>query len=276
MDARLIIYGLVDPRDGMIHYVGRSSYGLRRPREHAMPSQLRRGDNPAKERWISDLVAGGLRYRIFVLATAETSEALDAIEREWIALGRRSGWPLKNIQDGGDTAPRSPHTPEAREKIRAALTGRKRAPFSAEWRANMSEGRRRAWASGKYSRDMPWMIGNTRNVGRKASAEARAKMSASRIGRAGPCLDGRLRDLSGRLVAAGASTLVKPESGFKGHKHSAESRAKVSKAKLGKPVHTDESKAKISAANTGRKLTEETKAKISLAKIAWHARRKCA
>jgi group I intron endonuclease len=56
-----------------------------------------------------------------------------------------------------------------------------------------------------------------------------------------------------------------------GHTVSEETRAKISATLMGRPgvrkgmTHTDEAKAKISAAQTGRKLSEATKAKMSAA-----------
>ncbi len=50
----------------------------------------------------------------------------------------------------------------------------------------------------------------------------------------------------------------------RGKPQSAETRAKISAAKLGKP-HSAETRAKISAANRGKKRSRETRAKAALA-----------
>lgn len=52
----------------------------------------------------------------------------------------------------------------------------------------------------------------------------------------------------------------------KGHKHTPETRAKMSAARRGRPL-TAETRAKISATNISRTLSEETRAKMSAAAI---------
>ena len=84
-----------------------------------------------------------------------------ARERFWIAYGRRHGWPLENIADGGQG---HPITIATREKMRQAALGKKKSP---EAIANSVAARK----AGKG-----WM----------PSAETRAKMSASHLGKVLP------------------------------------------------------------------------------------------
>lgn len=93
-----IIYGLRDPRDGAIRYVGQSSRGLLRPRQHFY--QAKHGERGFKSNWIRSLDSLGLKYEIVVLEQTAL-ELLDEREIWWIAQGRIAGT-LTNVSDGGD------------------------------------------------------------------------------------------------------------------------------------------------------------------------------
>ena len=55
MPSKFLIYGLVDPRDGQLRYVGKSTSGLRRPRSHWYPRVIRE-DRTLVEKQVSALV----------------------------------------------------------------------------------------------------------------------------------------------------------------------------------------------------------------------------
>jgi hypothetical protein len=92
-----IIYGLIDPRTNLIRYVGLSSRGMRRPKDH------RRSSCPESycRRWVKTLQKLGLDYEITVLEVLAHPAELSQAERWWIAFGRACGWPLTNCTDGG-------------------------------------------------------------------------------------------------------------------------------------------------------------------------------
>lgn len=96
---RCIIYGLVDPSDLLVHYVGLSSRGLKRPREHRLASD--KSASPDCGRWVAALQSRGLDFDIVILEEVETDTQLQTAERWWIAYGRLSGWPLTNRSSGG-------------------------------------------------------------------------------------------------------------------------------------------------------------------------------
>lgn len=162
-----LIYGLVDPRTKLIHYVGKSSSGLRRPQAHRQANSLR--FNTPKNTWIRDLRVSNMSYSIAVLEVVDTphtagrccwwwtglntSAIMDA-ERWWIAYGRASDWPLTNQTDGG-----------------LGPSGRK---HSAETRARMSAVRK----GKKLNR-----VGPGSFTGKQHSAETRAKLRAARLGK---------------------------------------------------------------------------------------------
>jgi hypothetical protein len=88
-----LVYGLVDPRTGEVRYVGKSSSGLARPKEHA--SRVWR-ENNYKASWIRGLLSAGLLYEVRILEWASSLEMLPIIEAFWVTQGRGLGWPLTN------------------------------------------------------------------------------------------------------------------------------------------------------------------------------------
>lgn len=94
LGVRYFVYALVDPRDGLPHYVGRTTNPALRMTAHI--SDLGRYANKRKKAWILELKALGLRPELEVLE--ETYGAVDAHDGEafWVAHGRRAGWPLTN------------------------------------------------------------------------------------------------------------------------------------------------------------------------------------
>ena len=162
---------------------------------------------------------------------------------------------------------------ETRAKISAAQIGRKRNPPSAETRKKLSEAMKlRPPISAETRKKLsqasklrPPISAETRkklseaSTGRKHTAEARAKMSASR--RLCPNFLGRKHT---------AETLAKMSAAQMGHKTSVETRAKLSAARKLQQSHTAETRAKMSAALKGRqspflgrKHTAEARAKMS-------------
>ncbi len=101
------IYGLKDPRDGLIHYVGKSDCPARRKREHLEDVNC----NSARVDWLGELKAVALEPEIVILATVHRDEWQEA-EIHWIALGYEEGWPLVNIHRGGCGGYREPAQPD--------------------------------------------------------------------------------------------------------------------------------------------------------------------
>lgn len=98
-------------------------------------------------------------------------------------------------------------------------------------------------------------LGNTNHLGKKHTAEARAKMSAANKGKPSSFLGKKHT----------AESLKKIGIASKGRKHTPETRAVISAAGMGHEV-TPETREKLRIANTGYKHTPETRAKMSVAK----------
>lgn len=165
---KLIIYALVDPRTSLTRYIGKSSTGLKRPRNHVLASRLKR-DRSHKANWIRELLAAGLAYDIVVLEQVVDSALLDAAERRWIAHGRAQLWPLTNLTEGGD-GPTEPRPEAVKEKIREAC--RKPEAIAKMRAANVG----RSWTE-EHRKNA-----STAKKGYVHTPEARAKMSVSRTG----------------------------------------------------------------------------------------------
>ena len=155
-----LIYALADPRTGDIRYIGQSSVGPARARQHTYPSRMRRDARLHSTRWLSGLLRSGRMPQISVLEEVPLAD-LDSAEGFWIAQGRGLGWPLTNLTGGGGGRRGFTLSIETRAKIGAAQRGRKRAPLGAEHRAKLS-------AAG---------------LGRKFSLEHKANLSAAFMGR---------------------------------------------------------------------------------------------
>lgn len=126
MPDKYLIYGLVDPLSGQLRYLGKSESGLRRPRRHRRPCELKI-DNSHKGRWIKKLHAKNLSYGIVVIQETDKATLVQA-EIFWIAYFRAMGCPLTNLTDGGDGVSGYKHSELAKAAIGFANKGRLRTP----------------------------------------------------------------------------------------------------------------------------------------------------
>jgi len=129
--SRFIIYGLIDPTSLLVRYVGMSSSGMKRPRQHRQARAV--SGKTYCARWIRKLFSNGLDFEIVILEIVSSQAGLPDAEKWWIAYGRACGWPLTNLTDGGEglTNP----SERTREKMRAAA----RIRMTPQWRAAASE-----------------------------------------------------------------------------------------------------------------------------------------
>lgn len=119
MSSQFIIYGLVDPRDGQLRYVGKSCSGKKRPSNTHRRSLAGREGRTHKANWIFNLHESGFRPGIVVIQEFDSSEILSFAERHWIAYFRQMGCPLTNLTDGGDGAPGHKKTINTIQRMRA-------------------------------------------------------------------------------------------------------------------------------------------------------------
>ena len=113
------IYGLVDPRDSQVYYIGKSDDPEQRLYQHLHDSV-----NRHKRKWLVSLAGDGLKPSIKILEVVPADKWAEA-ETKWIAKGRGGGWPLTNIAAGG------PHSPDYHDPYEII----KRIVPDAHWRA---------------------------------------------------------------------------------------------------------------------------------------------
>lgn len=102
------VYGLVDPRDQAIRYIGQTSRGLERPRSHWLGSS-----SYAVNVWVDELKALGLEFEIVVLEYVPKPELRDAEARQ-IQKAADVGAPLLNRQLYANRAEKTTHAPVVR------------------------------------------------------------------------------------------------------------------------------------------------------------------
>lgn len=188
-DQNYLIYGLIDPRDRLVHYVGLSTVGLRRPRAHGRKSDK---INDLKLAWIAEMKAVSLTFEIAILAPS-TKETIKADERWWISYGFLSGWPLTNLTHGGEggahhpitverlrsNAKRQMESPEQREVRRRSMLARQ----TPEWLAFLSATQRARYPEGYVTKQARRDAERAARKGlprerRQVSDSAKAKLSA--------------------------------------------------------------------------------------------------
>lgn len=141
--CRNIVYALHRDDSDRI-YIGKSSRGLRRAREHGMASYLKRECNARRpvSKWIQKGLLIGQKYTISILEECTSHEELAEAEIFHIAYMRFIGMRLLNCTDGGEGVPGlklGPWSAERKAKFIAAKIGYK---HSAEACANMAASRK--------------------------------------------------------------------------------------------------------------------------------------
>lgn len=91
------IYALIDPRDGVVRYIGKAICAERRLKQHLRET---RRDYPVY-RWIRHLLGLGLVPQLRIECVCAESE-WQAAERSAIAKARETNARLLNVADGGD------------------------------------------------------------------------------------------------------------------------------------------------------------------------------
>ena len=166
--GQFLIYGLVDPQTGQLRYIGKSSHGLQRPKEHMCPGKLKR-EQTHKSHWIRHLLSMGASPEILILEELFSYVELDEAEIRLIEYYTSIGCSLTNHTKGGDGVFGYKHTLDSRKKISEANKGR---PLTEEHRKLISSIR-----TGKpLSEEHKKSIGRS-SAGRTQSPEERLKKS---------------------------------------------------------------------------------------------------
>jgi hypothetical protein len=87
------IYAITDPRDGLIHYVGKTLDFHKRAGQHG--HFLRYANGAKYKTWMRDMLNNNISPTMTVLEECPI-ELLDFCEKSWIHQGILKGWPLTN------------------------------------------------------------------------------------------------------------------------------------------------------------------------------------
>ncbi len=85
------VYGLLDPRDRLVHYIGRAGDVQRRIQRHRQDQ-----DSSQKSAWVCELHELGLTFEWLILSRAIPGYYMVELEARWICEGIKRGWPLTN------------------------------------------------------------------------------------------------------------------------------------------------------------------------------------
>lgn len=298
--GQLIVYALIDPRTDKIRYIGLSTRGMKRVRDHWLPGSLKLPGHKAA--WLRQLKASGLKYEVEILDECQDLEELEYREKWWIKIGRREGWPLTNLTSGGNancevaTEVRELRSRQAIEQFQregareaqsrrikahwASLTPEERKAQTARQLANRPppkpkpartpKPRPESFASrataavrmyGPYHRGDEWRLIAQYEDGSRASAQFPTREEAE-AARA-MCPETPVGYLPGAREAGAAKAIAtRRREGTLAH--SPETRKKIGDANRGK-VRTLEFREFLSRSRKGRAVSPETAAKISAA-----------
>lgn len=98
---RVFIYGLIDPRDSRIYYVGQSVWPGSRRCDHEKRARWCTRETHTRCVWLKSLHALGLRAALVILDAVDDESEWELAERAWIEYARWCKWPLTNLTSGG-------------------------------------------------------------------------------------------------------------------------------------------------------------------------------
>ena len=122
-DRVVYIYGLIDPRNNELRYIGKTVNLKDRLYKHLNAAKTLTTDNH-KNAWIRGLLNRDLKPIMKILAEC-TGDNWQDVERNWIAKYKKNNAKLLNITTGGEGVTGYIFTKEHREKISKANKGRK-------------------------------------------------------------------------------------------------------------------------------------------------------
>lgn len=165
-----MIYGLIDPMTREMRYIGSSTVGMVRPRQHFLPSAYLKSQRRVY-RWIRQSIVSGIQPEIVNIEFVPEHVSLTETETGWIRYFRAIGCQLTNSTGsvGGTGMTGKRHSAESRAKISRSKTGSK---FSEEIKARFRVAR-------KGRTPKPHVIEAARQakLGKPCSAETKGKIS---------------------------------------------------------------------------------------------------
>ena len=130
----VFIYGLIDPSNNELKYIGKSVNPKNRFRKHLQDSVKK---ITFKDKWINKLIKNNQKPELIIIDVVDSNDWV-FWEKHYIAYYKYIGCSLTNLTDGGDNPPNRKgikRTKDEIEKIRKSNLGKKR---SDETKKNIS------------------------------------------------------------------------------------------------------------------------------------------
>lgn len=122
--SKYLIYGLVDPRDGQLRYVGQTNQlPCQRLAQHEHAAR-RMKDRRRNTQWLRSLQVKSVRPEMLVLEEGLSKFVANETESFYITYFRMVGCRLNNHTMGGEGSVGYKHNDEARSRISAGLVGK--------------------------------------------------------------------------------------------------------------------------------------------------------
>ncbi len=122
-----VIYGLVDPRNNQLRYIGKSETGKQRFAEHMKPRSLTKDTH--KDRWIKQLVALDMKPDFIVIESFDTPEELFIAEEFWYEYFIALGCNLTNSTKCGKGTRGYVHKQETIQILKERALNRDKTPY---------------------------------------------------------------------------------------------------------------------------------------------------
>jgi hypothetical protein len=113
--SKCFIYGLIDPRDNTLKYIGQTTQGINRLRDHLYESKYDINSNYKKFNWIKKLLKLNLVFDVIYFEYCNTKEELNEAESFYIEYYKTLGCSLLNHSSSQNLSGRPKMTEE--EKI---------------------------------------------------------------------------------------------------------------------------------------------------------------
>jgi hypothetical protein len=232
----VLIYGLVDPTNNEVRYVGWTSVGLNnRLKRHMRSHELKKHTH--KNHWINKLLKQGLRPEIIELEKVLYSDFSNA-EKKWIAFYGRDK--LTNDTDGGEGMMGWTPSEETKKKISKAVSKYYESPEAREINRKLAI---KQWSSEENRNNLSSILTQT------WSSEEKRMMASDRAKKRWENEDFRNNQIEKHKgLQSGENNPMY------GKTRTEEERRKISEGRLRNEIkHTPETLEKISKKQLGRK-----------------------
>ncbi len=288
MSKKVYIYGLYDPRDYQLRYIGKTEKLRKRLWHHLKDAKA--GQKTYKANWMRQLLSEGLEPTIGILMET-TEDNWPEDERTCIAEAVANGANLTNLTEGGEGIIGYGHSEETKRKISQSNKDQGKIPPSWKGRKQSPEHiRKRVEArqeggnyghseetKGKISQNRKGKnIGNTNSLGFKQTEETKRKIAEANKGEKNAFFGRRHSEETKRKISEnrkGKNLGNTNARGNKGNKLSPERVERLKEVNTGK-TRSEETKQNLRKINLGKKHTEEAKRKMGEASSKAWARRK--